>query len=138
MLCSFYKTIYKVVDDPSLDPIISWSKSNNSFIVWNLEGLHREVLPKSIEFGKHYLKFMTELKFYGFRRIKGSEQWEFGHEYFVRGQPELLVKMMFKTGMKRIEELAAKRRAKKKKAKAAAKAKADEAEVEDRLQHLRI
>ncbi|EFH65497.1 hypothetical protein ARALYDRAFT_477093 [Arabidopsis lyrata subsp. lyrata] len=53
-----------VVDDPSLDPIISWSKSNNSFIVWNLEGLHREVLPKSIEFGKHYLKFMTELKFY--------------------------------------------------------------------------
>lgn len=117
-----------------------WIKSsrgaNNSFIVWNLEGLQREVLPKSIEFGSHYLKFMTELKFYGFKRIKGSAQWEFGHEYFVRGQPELLVKMMFKTGMKRIEQLAAIRRAKKKKAKAA-KAKA-EAEVENRLQQLRI
>lgn len=79
---------------------------------------------------------MTELKFYGFKRIKGSAQWEFGHEYFVRGQPELLVKMMFKTGMKRIEQLAAIRRAKKKKAKAEAKARAEE--VEDRLQQLRI
>lgn len=49
----------------------------------------------------------------------------------MRGQPELLVKMMFKTGMKRFEELAVKRRAKKKKAKA-------EAEVKDRLQHLGI
>ncbi|XP_010453444.1 PREDICTED: uncharacterized protein LOC104735365 isoform X2 [Camelina sativa] len=34
-------------------------------------------------------------------RIKGSNQWEYGHEYFVRGQPELLVKMMVKTGMRR-------------------------------------
>jgi len=42
--------------------------------------------------------------------------------------------MMFKTGMKRIEELGAKRLAKEKNSKAAAKAKAEaEVEVEDHL-----
>lgn len=55
---------------------------------------------------------MTELKYYGFKRIKGSGQWEFGHEYFVRGQPEILVKIMLKTGMKRIEKFGAKRKSK--------------------------
>jgi hypothetical protein len=30
----FLAKTYEMVDDPSSDPIVSWSKSNKSFVVW--------------------------------------------------------------------------------------------------------
>lgn len=115
------------MDDPSLDPIISWSKSNNSFIIWNLGELRRKFLPKSIEFGSNISQFVSELQYYGFKRVKGPGQLEFGHDDFVRGQPELLKKMMVKSWT-------AKRKAKQ----AKAKAKKARKQVESLLQHLHI
>ncbi|XP_018512721.1 heat stress transcription factor A-4c [Brassica rapa] len=76
----FYVGVYEVVDDPSLDSIISWSKSNKSFVIWN---------PKEL----------------GFVRIKGSEHLEFGHEqYFVRGKPDLLTKMRYQAASDRMKK----------------------------------
>lgn len=126
-LCSFYIRVYQIVDDPSLDPIISWSKSNNSFIVWNVQELGRKVLPKSVEFGSSFSQFISLLEYYGFKRVKGPGQWEFGHEDFVRDQPQLLKKMMFKAWSERIVKARPKRKAKKERVK-----------VENLLQNLKI
>ncbi|CAA7062061.1 unnamed protein product [Microthlaspi erraticum] len=132
MWITFYPSIYEVVDDPSLDAIISWSKSNRSFIVWDPAALQREILPNyTIQFGRNYSQFLREIKYFGFERIRGSAQWEFGHKYFVRGQPELLDNMLIDVETERMAKFSAKLRAKE----AAAKAKAD---VEHRLQRLLI
>ncbi|KAG2239678.1 hypothetical protein Bca52824_091517 [Brassica carinata] len=84
----FNVDVYEVVDDPSLDPIISWSKSNKSFVIWD----PKQLVEKKILL----LQFAT-----GFVRIKGSdEHLEFGHEqYFVRGKPELLTKMRLQVAL---------------------------------------
>uniref|UniRef100_A0A1J3ICI1 Heat stress transcription factor A-2e n=1 Tax=Noccaea caerulescens TaxID=107243 RepID=A0A1J3ICI1_NOCCA len=120
----FYMGVYQLVDDPSSDSIISWSKSNKSFVIWNPEELFRRKLLWKLCCFKlsHFIRALDNC---GFERNKESEHLEYGHKkYFVRGQPELLKKMHSKTAMARI-----KRRSKAKKAKA---------EVEKRLNDLLI
>ncbi|KAG2243382.1 hypothetical protein Bca52824_094774 [Brassica carinata] len=93
-MSSFYSDIYEVVDDPSLDSIISWSKSNKSFVIWDQKELVEKIFPRLLHYKLSH--FITEIEIYGFVRIEGSEHLEFGHEqYFVRGKPELLTKMRY-------------------------------------------
>ncbi|CAA7055312.1 unnamed protein product [Microthlaspi erraticum] len=130
-LPSFYIRVYKIVDDPSLDPIISWSKSNNSFIVWNVEEFCRVISPKSVGLGRSISRFFCDLRYHGFKRINGRPgRLEFGHDDFVRGQPQLLKKMMVKTWTERMEKNKAK--------KARAKARKARVKVEHLLQNLQI
>ncbi|KAH1078583.1 hypothetical protein GLYMA_19G191700v4 [Glycine max] len=44
----FSKT-FDLVDDPSLDPIISWGSSGVSFVVWDRTLFARHVLPRNFK-----------------------------------------------------------------------------------------
>ncbi|KAJ9563204.1 hypothetical protein OSB04_008364 [Centaurea solstitialis] len=99
----FISKTYEMVDDPSTDRIVSWSRSNRSFIVWNPPEFSGELLPRFFkhnnfssfirQLNTYRRKFGYELKFdcecEGFRKID-PELWEFANEDFVRGQAHLL------------------------------------------------
>ncbi|KAG2239677.1 hypothetical protein Bca52824_091516 [Brassica carinata] len=100
----FHVAVYEIVDDPSLDSIISWSKSNKSFVIWNPKELFKKKILKRF-FCCNLSQLITQLDTFGFVRIKGSEHLEFGHkQYFVRGKPELLKKMRLQAAMNRMKK----------------------------------
>ncbi|ESQ55287.1 hypothetical protein EUTSA_v10027510mg [Eutrema salsugineum] len=94
----FYRGIYRAVDDPSTDSIISWGKNNKSFIIWNAGEFLANILTNCRAMVcDDFKEFYSKLKEYGFVKISGEHRMEFGHKYFVRGRPDLLRKMQAKS-----------------------------------------
>lgn len=87
--CFFPTNLYKMVDDPSTDSIVSWSQSGKSFIVWNESEFTRDVLPRCIDQLKDMPSFTFQLEYFRFKKVESSEQWEYASDCLVRGKPEL-------------------------------------------------
>ncbi|CAA7058642.1 unnamed protein product [Microthlaspi erraticum] len=134
-LSSFYIQLYQIVDDSSTDPIISWSKSSNdnSFVVWDLKKLQRDILTKSSGLGRSLKEFLAELRNHGFKAVvKGPGELEFVHEDFARGL--MTKKMMAKALSERIERVDAQIKA----MKCRVKSRKANLRVENLFQKLRI
>ncbi|GAB2279948.1 hypothetical protein Dimus_014584 [Dionaea muscipula] len=87
-LAPFLMKLYEMVDDQSTDTIISWSQSNDSFVIWDVTEFSRDLLPKYFKHN-NFSSFMRQLNIYGFRKVD-TDRWEFGNEDFVKGQQHLL------------------------------------------------
>ncbi|KAL6566174.1 Heat shock factor protein [Orobanche gracilis] len=46
VLPPFLLKTYDMVDDPSTDKVVSWSPTNNSFVVWDSAEFAKDLLPK--------------------------------------------------------------------------------------------
>ncbi|KAK4419327.1 Heat stress transcription factor A-3 [Sesamum alatum] len=113
----FLSKTYDLVDDPSLDSIISWGERGDSFVVWDPVEFARMILPRNFKHN-NFSSFVRQLNTYisaeflnllynllrrtgeigmcirlqGFRKID-ADKWEFTNEGFVKGQRHLLKKI---------------------------------------------
>jgi len=95
---AFLAKLWKMVDNPETDELISWSEEGTSFIIKNQPEFAQSLLPY---YYKHsnMASFVRQLNMYGFHKVmsvesgglKGDrEEIEFAHVYFMRGQDHLL------------------------------------------------
>ncbi|KAF9346473.1 hypothetical protein BGX26_002010 [Mortierella sp. AD094] len=98
----FVDKLYRMVEDPSIQHLISWAKEGDMFYVYNCIKLSDDVLPK---FFKHnnWQSFVRQLNMYGFHKIyrydreesnlnrknPETQRWQFYHPHFQRDLPHL-------------------------------------------------
>jgi len=95
---AFLAKLWKMVDNPDADNLISWSDDGSSFTIRNQGEFTKTLLPY---YYKHsnMASFVRQLNMYGFHKVMSVEsgglkgdkdEVEFAHPFFLRGQEHLL------------------------------------------------
>ncbi|XP_018311560.1 heat shock factor protein isoform X2 [Mycetomoellerius zeteki] len=95
---AFLAKLWKMVEDPETDYLISWSPNGKSFFIKNQSQFTSELLPYYYKHG-NMASFIRQLNMYGFHKKVSVElgglkcdkdEIEFAHQYFCKGYPHLV------------------------------------------------
>ncbi|KAM8952962.1 uncharacterized protein RCH25_043718 [Pelodytes ibericus] len=109
----FLTKIWSLVEDPRTNDYIRWSQDGRSFIVVDEENFARELLPKYFKHN-NMASFVRQLNWYGFHKVVHDEfgaikqekncSGKYQHDFFQRGQEQLLTNIKRKVPVPRVDD----------------------------------
>ncbi|KAF8087626.1 hypothetical protein N665_0574s0013 [Sinapis alba] len=84
----FLTKTLNLVEDPSINDVISWNEDGFSFVVWNPTDFAKDLLPKHFKHN-NFSSFVRQLNTYGFKKVV-PDRWEFSNDFFRKGEKHLL------------------------------------------------
>jgi len=86
---TFLCKIYEMVNEESLENIISWTAEGDSFIIKDCSAFSEQVLPKYFRHN-NFSSFVRQLNMYDFKKIKTEHNIIFSHRLFKKNKRNLL------------------------------------------------
>ncbi|KAJ6530650.1 HSF-type DNA-binding-domain-containing protein [Mycena capillaripes] len=103
---NFVKKLYKMLEDDTLQDVISWGAQGNSFMVKDVNEFSVSILPRIFKHS-NFASFVRQLNKYDFHKINhldneswAKQKWEFKHAHFRAGCRNALQNIKRKTGRK--------------------------------------
>ncbi|KAJ7621691.1 HSF-type DNA-binding-domain-containing protein [Mycena polygramma] len=91
----FVKKLYKILEDKSVQHIISWGPKGDCFVVKDVTEFAKSLLPRMFKHS-NFASFVRQLNKYDFHKVKtmddeeGEETWTFKHPKFRAGRRDAL------------------------------------------------
>ncbi|KAH6887328.1 HSF-type DNA-binding-domain-containing protein [Coprinopsis sp. MPI-PUGE-AT-0042] len=92
----FVKKLYNILDDPAVEPIVSWGPKGDCFVVKSVNEFSKTILPRLYNHS-NFASFVRQLNKYDFHKVKNMDgntfdehSWAFCHPDFLPDRREAL------------------------------------------------
>ncbi|KAF8065393.1 HSF-type DNA-binding-domain-containing protein [Lyophyllum atratum] len=93
----FVKKLYKMLEDQSFQPVVSWGPQGDCFVVKDMNEFTKSILPRMFKHS-NFASFVRQLNKYDFHKVKntddmmqfGEQSWTFRHPDFHADRREAL------------------------------------------------
>ncbi|EAU80674.2 hypothetical protein CC1G_08281 [Coprinopsis cinerea okayama7 len=83
----FVKKLYKMLEDPTFQPVVSWGPQGDCFVVKDMNEFTKSILPRLFKHS-NFASFVRQLNKYDFHKVKNTDDNQFGEHSWIFRHPD--------------------------------------------------
>ncbi|KAH9991218.1 HSF-type DNA-binding-domain-containing protein [Russula compacta] len=83
----FVKKLYKMLEDPSFQRVVSWGPNGDCFVVKDMNEFTKSILPRMFKHS-NFASFVRQLNKYDFHKVKNTDDGQFGEHSWTFRHPD--------------------------------------------------
>jgi osomolarity two-component system response regulator SKN7 len=83
----FVKKLYKMLEDPSFQSVVSWGPQGDCFVVKDMNEFTKSILPRMFKHS-NFASFVRQLNKYDFHKVKHTDDNQFGEHSWTFRHPD--------------------------------------------------